>query len=138
VLAVAVYARDAALRLGSDTVSSEHLWLGIVHEESKLVAKIKETRGVDLAALVDEVERECTTGPPLILDVGEMPYSDHGKNALLDALGESARLEDVETRPAHVLLAILRQDFAGNIARNVSLNAGLTADNLVMAIRHTI
>jgi ATP-dependent Clp protease ATP-binding subunit ClpA len=136
VLPVVLLARDFATRLGSGEVAPEHLWLAVVHQQPAFVTKVRLSAGVDLSALAPEVERQSTVGDPRPA-AGELPYSEAGKEALFGALSESAALGDPETGPEHLLIAILREDAGWNIARDVCLKAGLTADRIILALKHT-
>ena len=134
ILSAIIYARHTAIRLGSGEVTVDHLWLGVVRQHPRLAKKLKKRLRVDLTSLATEIERRCAVGAPGQVSE-DLPYSEAGRTTLSRALSESESLGDTETRPEHLLMAILREESGPSVARETCANVGLSAERVALALR---
>jgi bifunctional UDP-N-acetylglucosamine pyrophosphorylase/glucosamine-1-phosphate N-acetyltransferase len=70
---VLAYAAEEAERQGHKHIGPEHLLLGLLREDKCFAAQILEERGVKLAQVRDELEREPHTGEPSVTVISPRP-----------------------------------------------------------------
>lgn len=101
-------ARAEAQAVGSPYIESEHLLLGLLHEDSDLFAAITD---LDLSeeALRLQVQAVHPAGESLPKD-SDLPLSNECKRILAYAYEESQRLGDRHLGTEHQLLGILREE----------------------------
>ncbi|MDX2105964.1 MAG: Clp protease N-terminal domain-containing protein [Candidatus Melainabacteria bacterium] len=98
-------AQDECRRMGHHAVDSEHLFLGIIAEESGLAAHFLEARGLTLAnarQLVEQVKRPDTN--PLTI---ELPYTHAAAKAFEFARQEAQSLNHSYVGTEHILLGLI-------------------------------
>jgi ATP-dependent Clp protease ATP-binding subunit ClpC len=99
------FARYAASQLGSVSIETEHLLLGLMRQASPAVLAV--LSGVPLLALREELE----LGEPRdqIPTHVEIPFSPAAKRALHAAAEEADALRHTAIRCEHLLLGVLRE-----------------------------
>ena len=111
--AVLQAARIAARNLGSDSVTTEHLLLGLVREDSGFAAETLHALNVNLNDLGETVQRSLTTNGG-IMTVGDshgalLSFTARCKAALFNAAKIAKDEGDQYIGPEHLMLAILQQ-----------------------------
>jgi len=108
------YAQDEARRMGSSTVGTEHVLLGLVREGEGVAARVLELLGVSLGRLRQEVQRlHGGAEPRLSIQTGPT-WSTKAKRTLELSMHEAMELNPKLGLPnfvdtEHILLALLRE-----------------------------
>ncbi|HEV3254475.1 MAG TPA: SgcJ/EcaC family oxidoreductase [Candidatus Acidoferrales bacterium] len=105
---VIFFARYAASEYGSHTIESEHLLLGLLQEDGKLVQRflgLPTTTGV----IKKEIEAQVKKGRQFGTNV-EVPLSAECQRILCYAPEETKRLGHIQIGMEHLLLGILREE----------------------------
>jgi ATP-dependent Clp protease ATP-binding subunit ClpC len=116
---VVFFSRYEASQLGSTSIESEHLLLGLIRELQGLASRILTTSQV---ASLENIRKRIETQTELREKVGrsaEIPFSAQTKRALEGAAEEADRLLHNHIGPEHLLLGLLRDEasLAGSILR---------------------
>ena len=118
-------AHQEAIGFAHDYVGTEHILLGLIRD-----ATVEATLGGlgvspdDVRARIEESVRRGTSRQ----SPGELPFTSRATNVLRFALEEARRASDPEVKPAHVLLALLRED--KGIACEVLNQLGVTEERV--------
>jgi len=104
---VVVLAQEEARMLNHDTIGTEHLLLGLIHEGEGVAARALESLGISLEAVRQEVEAVIGRGeePPS----GRMPFTARAKKVLELSLREAIQLGHNYIGTEHILLGLLRE-----------------------------
>lgn len=103
------YSREEAMRLGSYTIGSDHLILGIIRHQDNSAFEILMKFGVDYKILKNRIDEK--------IKIGEMvPYEQADKlnltkgaeNSLKVMYLEARSLDESKPGPLHLLLAVMR------------------------------
>src|SRR4029077_10631917 len=127
---VIFFARYAASEYGSHTIESEHLLLGLLQEDGKLMQRflgLPTTTGV----IKKEIEAQVKKGRQFGTNV-EVPLSAECKRILNFAAEEADRLGHSQIGTGHLLLGILREEKC--VAARILVGHGVNAT----AIRETL
>lgn len=132
---VIVFARYAASEYGNRTIETEHLLLGLLKEDSKLVQRFLETPGT-VEGIEKEIEAQIKTGKRVSTSV-EVPLSAECQRILSHAAEEADRLCHKQIGAEHLLLGILREEkclaariLAGHGVKAAAIREALAAGNL--------
>ena len=111
--AVMQAARMAARNLGSDSITVEHLLLGLVREESGYAAETLKALKVNLNDLAETVQKNLTNDGGIMTVGGDprglLSFTARTKAVLFNA-AKIAKMEgDQYIGPEHLMLAILQQ-----------------------------
>jgi ATP-dependent Clp protease ATP-binding subunit ClpA len=104
---VVVLAQEEARMLGHRHIGTEHLLLGLIHEESGVPATVLAAAGVTLDAArvqVAEIAGPGGKAPP-----GHIPFTPRAKRVLELALREALELRQSYIRPEHMLLGLIHE-----------------------------
>jgi ATP-dependent Clp protease ATP-binding subunit ClpA len=104
---VVVLAQEEARMLGHRHIGTEHLLLGLIHEESGVPATVLAAAGVTLDAARVQVAEIAGSGgkaPP-----GHIPFTPRAKRVLELALREALELRQSYIRPEHMLLGLIHE-----------------------------
>ena len=104
---VVVIAQEEARGLDHAQIGTEHLLLGLVHEEQAEVTGVLEELGVDVQALEHAVH--AVVGRGVVPSPSHLPFTRQAKESLELALRESLQLGHKEIQPTHILLGLLRE-----------------------------
>jgi hypothetical protein len=99
------FSRFEAAQLGSPTIDSEHLLLGLIHARQGL--QTPASVALPLADLRVEVESHTTKAEPLSTSV-VIPFSEVTRLVLQRAVDEADRLQHPQIGTMHLLLGVLR------------------------------
>ncbi|MGL6021630.1 MAG: ATP-dependent Clp protease ATP-binding subunit [Chitinophagaceae bacterium] len=106
---IIAYSREEASRLGNDFMGVEHLFLGILRDNSNIVMAILDTMNIDKQELKLQVESFL---PPLSVNNVNSNYSipltRQAEKVLRLALLESKQFQNDEVEPIHLMLSILK------------------------------
>jgi ATP-dependent Clp protease ATP-binding subunit ClpC len=118
------YARQAAAKLGSDAVGSEHLFLGVGDLEDLAIRRALLEASVDLDEACIEVRKEAAGEPAAA--VGDLPLAPEADAALGRAQDLASRLGGREVEAPHILAALLGDDHgvAARVVRGLGADPG--------------
>ena len=104
-----IFAMYEASRAGLPEVETEHLLLGLVHEDRPAVDRLMDT---DISE--ESIRQEIAANPPAQkrtpMTLANMPLSDEGKRTLIFAGDEASRLGHNAIGTGHILLGLLREE----------------------------
>jgi ATP-dependent Clp protease ATP-binding subunit ClpC len=113
-------ARQFASQHGSEAIETEHLLLGILHEDPDVTGRFVPTKTAE--DIRDEVEKRLIKKEASTRI--EIPMSPHTKYILAYAADEAERLSGREINVDHFLISIVRDEvgIAGQILRSAGMN----------------
>ncbi|HSJ45950.1 MAG TPA: Clp protease N-terminal domain-containing protein [Euzebyales bacterium] len=123
---VVVIAQEEARGLDHAQIGTEHLLLGLVHEEGSEVTRVLVELGVDVRALEHAVH--AVVGRGVDPSPSHLPFTRQAKESLELALRESLQLGDKEIRPTHILCGLLRE--GDGVAVTVLTRQGVDLDEV--------
>jgi ATP-dependent Clp protease ATP-binding subunit ClpA len=124
---VLFFARYEASQLGSVSIETEHLLLGLIREGKGLTARIFARSHLSLESIRKEIEGRSVFREKVSTSV-EIPFSAETKRVLGFAAEESDRLLHNYIGTEHLLLGILREE--GSIAASVLMDKGMRLDTV--------
>jgi hypothetical protein len=119
--------REEALKFGHAYVGTEHLLLGLIGEESGIVANVLSTFRVTGAAIRSEIERLVSPGPAQHVS-SDLELTPRAKRALGIAADESRNLCQEFIGPEHLLVGLLSE--GTGVAAQVLEKLGVRFDEL--------
>jgi len=103
------YSREEAMRLGSYTISSDHLVLGIIRHQDNSAFEILMKFGVDHKILKGRIDEKIKTGEMVPYEQADkLNLTKGAENSLKVMYLEARSLEESKPGPLHLLLAIMR------------------------------
>lgn len=120
---VIVYAQQEAQRLGWNTVSTEHLLLGILRERDNVAVQILYHLHADLDKIHEEVNHRAPTNT-VAADPEDMQLMPEGKQVIDFAGEEAVRLSGKYIGTEHILLGLIREEsgIAGQVLRQFGID----------------
>jgi ATP-dependent Clp protease ATP-binding subunit ClpA len=103
---VVVTAQEEARMLGHNHIGSEHLLLGLLHEESGVAARVLAADGITVEAARTQVEE--LAGPGSKSPAGHIPFTQRARKVLELSLREALEQRQRFIGTEHILLALLR------------------------------
>jgi ATP-dependent Clp protease ATP-binding subunit ClpC len=119
---VLFFARYEASQLGSVSIETEHLLLGLIREGKGLTSRIFARSEVVLDSVRKEIEGRTVLREKVSTSV-DIPFSTETKRALQYAAEEADRLLHTYIGTEHLLLGILRED--RSLAASILMEKGL-------------
>ena len=104
------YAKEEALRLGHDSIGTEHLVLGLVREGAGSAIELLQALGVDLLEVRQKVEALHQLVENPTLSRKNIPLTRQAEKALKTTFLEAKLYGSPVIRTAHLLLCILRNE----------------------------
>lgn len=98
---------ELAANLGHDYLGTEHILLGLLHEQGGLATRVLQAVGVELGQVAAKVVPMSRTGSS---GEGPLMLSPGSTKALLTAMGEALRLGHQYIGTEHILLGVLAGD----------------------------
>jgi ATP-dependent Clp protease ATP-binding subunit ClpC len=129
---VLISANQEAARCHQPCVGSEHLLLGLAHDESALGGGVLRSFGVRVESIRAKVE-ELALPWEWEFDVGiHPPRTPKAKQAVGYAIFEAHRLGHQRVGPEHILLGLLREteDVAAQILMSLGINPALVRETV--------
>jgi Clp amino terminal domain, pathogenicity island component len=120
---VVVLAQEEARLLNHNYIGTEHVLLGLIHEEQGVAARALTELGISLDAVRAEVEQIVGQGksPP----TGHIPFTPRAKKVLELSLREALALGHNYIGTEHILLGLIREGEGVAAQVLVKLGAGL-------------
>jgi hypothetical protein len=112
---VVVTAQEEARMLGHNHIGSEHLLLGLLHEESGVAARVLAADGITVEAARTQVEE--LAGPGSKSPAGHIPFTQRARKVLELSLREALEQRQRFIGTEHILLALLRD--SGDVGAQV-------------------
>jgi len=103
------YAREEALRLGHDSIGSEHLLLGLLQLGEGKASEILQSHGVDFEAVRQTIE-EAIESPSTTLRTGNIPFTKRAEKILKLSYIEGKNLNAENIGTEHLLLALTKDE----------------------------
>jgi ATP-dependent Clp protease ATP-binding subunit ClpA len=103
---VVVTAQEEARMLGHNHIGSEHLLLGLLHEEAGAAARVLAADGITVEAARTQVEE--LAGPGSKSPSGHIPFTQRARKVLELSLREALEQRQRFIGTEHILLALLR------------------------------
>ncbi|MEC8853852.1 MAG: ATP-dependent Clp protease ATP-binding subunit, partial [Bacteroidota bacterium] len=107
---VFIYVKEEALRLGQDTIGTEHLLLGIIREGDGTAITVLKSLGLDLNDLRKVVENTISSAKKTsakIVEEEKIQFKRQTERALKKSILERKKLKSDDIKTIHVLLSIL-------------------------------
>jgi ATP-dependent Clp protease ATP-binding subunit ClpA len=113
-----IFAMYEASRFGSSAVETEHLLLGLIHEDKPAVDRLLNS-GLSEDSIRLEIQAKGPAKSRGPMNLAHMPLTDQGKRALVFAEEEARRLGHEAVRPEHLVFGLLREEscFAAQMLR---------------------
>jgi ATP-dependent Clp protease ATP-binding subunit ClpC len=118
---VVVYAQDEARMLNHNYIGTEHILLGLIHENEGLAARALKTLGVSLDETRLEIEDIIGRGEGA--QKGHIPFTPRAKKVLELSLREALQLDHNYIGTEHILLGLLRE--GDGVAAQVLVRSGV-------------
>ena len=120
---VVVLAQEEARLLNHDYIGTEHILLGLVHEEQGVAARALTELDISLEAVRAEVQEIVGQGesPP----TGHIPFTPRAKKVLELSLREAIQLGHNYIGTEHILLGVIREGEGVAAQVLIRLGAGL-------------
>ncbi len=134
---VLFFARYEASQLGSISIETEHLLLGLIREEKGLTSRIFARSNLSLENMRKDIE-ERTVFREKVSTAVEIPFSAETKRALQCAAEEADRLLHNHIGTEHLLLGLLREE--SSLASDVLRKNGFelaTVRSQIVELRRT-
>jgi ATP-dependent Clp protease ATP-binding subunit ClpC len=131
---VVVAAQEEARTLRHDHIGTEHLLLGVLHQDEEPGARALVALGVGLGDARAQVVR--LVGLPDEPSPAQLPMTPAARDALGNALREAIELGGTRVGPEHVLLAAVRE--RDGVAVRVLLGLGLDQRRVREAVRQAV
>jgi ATP-dependent Clp protease ATP-binding subunit ClpA len=126
---VMALARREAQRFNHDSIETEHLLLGLIHQGSGVAARVLKNLGVDVNEISSEIEKSIQQdGPSARVPLGLLPISPRAKKVLELTLEEANELDHDHIGTEHLLLGLLREN--NDVAAQVLLKLGLKVEEV--------
>lgn len=103
---VLILAQEEAAKLGHGYIGTEHLLLGLSHEESGVAAKALASLNINLANVRNQVEKVIGRGSGADGDIG---YTPRAKKVIELAMAEAQQLGQNYVGTEHILLGLIRE-----------------------------
>ena len=104
---VVVLAQEEARLLGHNYIGTEHVLLGLIHEDEGVAAQALDSLGVSLGVARSQVEE--IIGPGETVPSGHIPFTPRAKKVLELSLRESLALGHNYIGTEHILLGLVRE-----------------------------
>ncbi len=129
---VLFFARYEASQLGSVSIETEHLLLGLIREGKGLTSRLFSRSQVSLDTIRKEIEGRTVFREKVSTSV-EIPFSAETKRTLQFAAEEADRLLHNYIGTEHLLLGILREErsLAASILVDKGMRLGVVRDDIV-------
>lgn len=131
---VVVLAQEEARQLGHNFIGTEHILLGILHEEHGAGAKVLAGMGVSAPAVRDLVVEIIGRGTGS--GSGTIPFTPRAKSTLEHAYHEARRLGADNLGTEHLLLGLLRD--AEGVAAQILMKLAGDLDDVRRKVEHRI
>ncbi|MGN6379318.1 MAG: Clp protease N-terminal domain-containing protein [Gaiellales bacterium] len=123
-----VYAQTEAGALDHNFIGTEHLLLGLLHDEDTLAARVLSSLDIELEGVRSQVVRIVGRGdPPAPADI---PFTPRAKKVLELSLREALSLSSTHIGTEHILLGLVREN--EGVAARILQDHGADAETIRM------
>lgn len=119
-------AQEEARLLGHDYIGTEHVLLGLIHEQDGIAARTLEQLGISLETARREVESIVGTGGGF--PSAHIPFTPRTKKVLELSLREALQLGHDDIGTEHLLLGLVRE--GEGVAARVLSDLGVSPDRV--------
>jgi len=119
---VIFFARYEASQLGSNSIETEHLLLGLIREGKGLTSRLFSKSQLSMEGIRKEIEGKNVYREKVSTSV-DIPLSDESKRVLSFASEEGERMLHNYIGTEHILLGLLREE--GSVAATILLEKGM-------------
>ncbi|MGH9388791.1 MAG: Clp protease N-terminal domain-containing protein, partial [Vicinamibacteria bacterium] len=132
---VIFFARYEAAQLGSNSIETEHLLLGLIREGKGLTSRIFAKSHLSMESIRKEIEGRIVIRDQVSTSV-EIPLSPESKRVLTFAAEEAERLVHNYIGTEHILLGILREEksVAATILHERGLRINTVREDIVQEL----
>jgi ATP-dependent Clp protease ATP-binding subunit ClpC len=121
---VIVLAQEDARMLGHSYIGTEHILLGLIHEDEGIAAKSLKSLDISLEGVCSQVEEIISRGR--IASTGHIPFTPRAKKVMELSLREALQLGHNYIGTEHILLGLIREGEGTGALVLVKLGAELT------------
>ncbi|MBE3554478.1 MAG: ATP-dependent Clp protease ATP-binding subunit ClpC, partial [Thermicanus sp.] len=114
-------AQEEAVRLGHNSIGTEHILLGLIREGDGIAAKALMSLGLSLEKIQDEVEALIGRGHEKPTNT---PYTPRAKKVIELSMDEARKLGHTYVGTEHILLGLIRE--GEGVAARVLNNLGIS------------
>ena len=125
---VLFFARYEASQLGSVSIGTEHLLLGLIREGKGLTSRIFARSHLSLETIRKDIETSTKIPREKVSTSVEIPFSDETKQVLRHAADEADRLLHNYIGTEHLLLGLLREQ--QSVAATRLIEKGMRLDSV--------
>ncbi len=129
---IVFYAQEEAGRLEENSVSTEHLLLGLVRENDSVAARILDRMGISLGRIRAEIERQVSRGDGRLGQ--DMQLTPRAKRVIDLAYDEARQLNNNYIGTEHMLLGLIRE--GEGLAGRVLSKLGVDLDRTRREVMH--
>jgi ATP-dependent Clp protease ATP-binding subunit ClpA len=122
---VVVAAQEEARMLGHNHIGSEHILLGLLHEQASMARRVLDAAGVTVEAARAQVEE--LAGPGGKSPTGHIPFTQRAKRILELSLREALEQKKSYIGTEHILLGLIRDADGGGAQILERLGGSLSA-----------
>ena len=126
------FARDEAIRLGHDSVGTEHILLGLIRLGHGVAANVLEKMNCDLEAVRSYIEKQIRQGAET--KAAENITLGPAANKIIEIASQEARaLDHTYIGTEHLLLGLLREadGVAGQVLKGLGVNLEATREQIL-------
>ena len=130
---VFTYVREEVLRLGDESIGTEHLFLGILREGEGTAIRVLKSLDVDPKDLRVIIENRITKKDNQInIDKDSIRFKRQAERILKKSIMEQKNLNDTEIKTIHVLLDILLEpnNIVTSSFQNIHINYDLLKEKI--------
>ena len=120
---VVVLAQQEARMLNHGYIGTEHILLGLIHEDKGVAARALTSMGISLEATRQAVEDIIARGAEPPPESGPIPFTPRSKKVLELSLREALQLGSDYIGTEHILLALIRE--GDGVAAQILLAKGV-------------
>jgi quinol monooxygenase YgiN len=124
---VLFFARYEASQLGSDSIATEHMLLGVIREGKGITSRLFARAHVNVADVRQEVERRAVPRERVPVSA-EIPFDAELQRVLRFTAEEADRLGQAYVGTEHLLLGLLRAD--GSTAATILSEKGMALEGV--------
>ncbi|MDO8734453.1 MAG: Clp protease N-terminal domain-containing protein, partial [Elusimicrobiota bacterium] len=128
-------AQEEAKRLNHDSITPEHILLGLLDLDDGVAATIISNLSVHTARIKIEIEKALPVGDNL-LQYGELPLTPKARKVLEYAIEEAQKMAHSYVGTEHILLGLIKE--GESVAAAVLQNLGLSLDTIRLEVEKLV
>ncbi len=102
--------REEAIKLGHQSIGTEHFMLGILEDKNSLTAKVFESLDINIDSVEDVMKsaENVEKADDFKYNMGNIPLNKHASKVLKVTFLEAKKYKNDEIQPEHLMLSILK------------------------------